>query len=243
MNGNASVVADVEVESLAGSPEFEQWWRVQGEWVEPPNVRRGGESGVQRLRLSDGRLLYAKRQTGHLYRSVRHPFGRPTILRERDALQAMEAIGIKAPHLVYCDAQYNAEGQWRALLVSEDLRGFQELDAWYASGGREQFGEEVHDRILQHIAAMLGRFHRARWRHGCLYQKHLFVRVEQVAGEVEVEVAMLDLEKSRRVCSARRAARHDMQQLRRHSSWSAGDWSRLVYCYEQVFGRAIKGLQ
>ncbi|MGY2498669.1 lipase secretion chaperone, partial [Klebsiella pneumoniae] len=28
---------------------FQHWWQQQGDWVEEPNVRRGGESGVQRL--------------------------------------------------------------------------------------------------------------------------------------------------------------------------------------------------
>ena len=48
---------------------FDYYWSQRGEWVEEPNVRRGGESGVQRIVGRDGQLLYAKRQTGHIYRS------------------------------------------------------------------------------------------------------------------------------------------------------------------------------
>jgi len=85
------------VECVAGShvaPEerFEYFWRQQGEWVEEPNRRRGGESGVQRVMGPTGRLLYSKRQTGHIYRSWLHPFGRPTVLRERDALKGLRAL-------------------------------------------------------------------------------------------------------------------------------------------------------
>ena len=29
--------------------EFDNWWARTGEWVEEPNQRRGGESGVQLL--------------------------------------------------------------------------------------------------------------------------------------------------------------------------------------------------
>ncbi len=43
---------------------FEYFWNKQGEWVEEPNQRRGGESGVQRIQSSSGGLLYAKRQIG-----------------------------------------------------------------------------------------------------------------------------------------------------------------------------------
>lgn len=221
---------------------FEHWWQLQGEWVEEPNRRRGGESGVQRLLLAEGRVLYAKRQVGHFYRSLRYPLGRPTVLRERDALLALARIGVKAPSLLYCDARKDPAGAWRGLLVSEELSGFQEIHHWYAEGGRERFGAEVSERLLEQVAQMLARFHRAGWQHGCLYQKHLFVRVERVGERVEIETALLDLEKSRRRFSRRRAARHDMLQLKRHSSWAAGDWERLVYCYQLAFGGAIGGL-
>ena len=57
------------VEGVVGShvaPEekFDFFWRQQGEWVEEPNRRRGGESGVQRVTGPTGHLLYSKRQTG-----------------------------------------------------------------------------------------------------------------------------------------------------------------------------------
>lgn len=233
----------LQANEMTAAMAFEQWWQLQGEWVEEPNHRRGGESGVQRLHQSDGQVLYAKRQVGHVYRSLRYPFGRPTVLRERDALLALPLLGVTAPRLLYCDVQRDASGLWRGLLVSEELKGFQELNQWYAEGGRERFGSAVNEQLLKQVADMLALFHRAGWQHGCLYQKHLFVRVEQVGECVEVATALLDLEKSRRRFSSRRAARHDMQQLKRHSSWSAGDWDRLVYFYQQAFGSAIKGLQ
>lgn len=77
----------------SGESRFDFYWRQQGEWVEEPNQRRGGESGVQRLDDGNGKLLYAKRQVGHIYRSLLHPFGRPTVLRELDALNSFEQLG------------------------------------------------------------------------------------------------------------------------------------------------------
>ena len=96
-----------------GLSQFEQWWQLQGEWVEEPNQRRGGESGVQRLQVDQGQLLYAKRQVGHLCRSLSHPFGRPTVLRERDALLGLSRLGIRVPRLVYCGASRQAGRGWR----------------------------------------------------------------------------------------------------------------------------------
>ena len=42
-----------QVSDAQGAPEdrFDYFWSQRGEWVEEPNVRRGGESGVQ----DDGR--------------------------------------------------------------------------------------------------------------------------------------------------------------------------------------------
>ncbi|WP_068828177.1 lipopolysaccharide kinase InaA family protein [Pseudomonas sp. BMS12] len=217
--------------------QFEQWWQRQGDWVEEPNRRRGGESGVQRLHEEDGSVYYVKRQVGHIYRSLRYPFGCPTVLRERKALLDLARRGVRVPQIVYCGTERGADG-WRGLLVSESLDGFQDIESWYAAGGREQLDAARHDQLLQQIGAMLARMNSARWQHGCLYAKHVFVKVTDDA----LEVALLDLEKSRRRWTRRGAALHDLRQLRRHSSWSAAEWQQVVYGYEKVFGSTFKRL-
>ncbi|QPL30697.1 lipopolysaccharide kinase InaA family protein [Pseudomonas fragi] len=222
---------------------FEFYWNQQGEWVEEPNQRRGGESGVQRIHDADGRLLYVKRQVGHTYRSWRYPLGRPTVLREQDALLALSRLAVGVPELVYCGAQQAPDKQWRALLVTVGLEGFVEIDNWYAAGERERHGEAVHDRVLEAIGQTLARMHLGRWQHGCLYAKHVFVRVTGQGVGAVIDVALLDLEKSRQRLTAQKAASHDLKQLRRHSSWSATEWDRLIYFYKTVFGSAIKGLR
>ncbi|KAA0968059.1 lipopolysaccharide kinase InaA family protein [Pseudomonas sp. ANT_H12B] len=227
---------------VAPQDRFDYFWNLRGEWVEEPNVRRGGESGVQRVLGSNGQLLYTKRQTGHIYRSWRYPFGRPTVLRELDALTGMHLLGVRVPEIVFCGAQRDPVHKWRALLVTKALDGFEELQHWYAGGGRERCGEAVHDRVLQDLAENLARMHKARWQHSCIYIKHVFVRVTGEGEAAKVEVALIDLEKCRQRLTADRAAAHDMKQLRRHSSFSPTDWRKLVYFYETAFGSAIKGL-
>lgn len=235
---------DYATENTAGSEtRFDYFWRQRGEWVEEPNVRRGGESGVQRVYADNGQLLYVKRQTGHIYRSVVHPFGRPTVLRERDALQGLYALNVNVPKMVFCGAQRDPKHQWRALLVTESLDGFDEIEKWYAAGGREQYGEAVHDAMLQQLAENLARMHRGRWQHSCLYIKHVFVRVVGEGAAATPEVALLDLEKCRRRWTAYGAAQHDMKQLRRHSSFRDADWKKLLYFYKTAFGSVIKGLE
>ncbi|MCX2899402.1 lipopolysaccharide kinase InaA family protein [Pseudomonas mandelii] len=229
--------ADVDAED-----RFDYFWNQRGEWVEEPNVRRGGESGVQRIRGDDGQLLYAKRQTGHIYRSWLHPFGRPTVLRELDALTGLHKIGVRVPQIVFCGARRDPVHKWRALLVTKSLDGFEEIEHWYAGGGRERHGEVVHERVLKDLADNLARMHKGRWQHSCIYIKHVFVRVTGEGEAATVEVALIDLEKCRQRLTARQAAAHDMKQLRRHSSFSTADWQKLVYFYETAFGSAIKGL-
>jgi hypothetical protein len=217
---------------------FDNWWQIQGEWVEEPNDRRGGFSGVQRI-YKDATLLYAKRQTGHIHRSLLHPFGRPTVLREQEALLGARKAGVKVPEIVYCAAQRSSDG-WRALLITKALEGFQPIDEWYASKGREQYGEALHQQLLVEVAHTLAHLHTARWQHGCMYIKHIFVRISGEGQARAAEVALLDLEKCRRRLTSKQAAVHDMLQLRRHSSWDQADWQYLIGHYQQAMGRDFK---
>lgn len=226
------------------SKQFEYYWQQQGEWVEEPNQRRGGESGVQRLCDVSGQVLYAKRQVGHIYRSFMHPFGRPTVLRELDALHSFEQLGVRVPRIVFAGAERGDDDhQWHALLVSEALDGFVDLDTWFAEGARERYSQVVHERMLKDLAENLARMHLGHWQHGCLYGKHVFVKVIGEGEQAQVEVALLDLEKCRRRISCQRAAYNDLRQLRRHSSFDDAQWQTLLYLYQMAFGSAVKGLE
>jgi hypothetical protein len=149
---------------------------------------------------------------------------------------------VRVPQIVFCGAQPDPVHKWRALLVTKSLDGFQEYQHWLAAGGREQYGEAVHERVLKDMADNLARMHKGRWQHSCIYIKHVFVRVSGEGEAATVEVALIDFEKCRQRLTAYRAASHDMKQLRRHSSFSDADWKKLVYFYETAFGSAIKGL-
>lgn len=231
----ASLSLVLPLDDVQATTTFQRWWATRGEWVEAPNQRREGESGVQRLLRHEPAqgVMYCKRQVGHLYRSLRHPFGRPTVLREQQALKAFAALGVGVPQVIYCGAQRDA-GQWRALLVTEALQGFISLDQWYHDDCRQRWGEAVHRQMLESVAATLARFHRARWQHGCCYPKHLFIKVHP--DQNQIEVAVLDLEKSRRRLRQADATRHDLRQLNRHrDGMSDEDWCRFQAAYTECF--------
>ncbi|MDR3087593.1 MAG: phosphotransferase [Azoarcus sp.] len=202
-------------ETAEYAPEdFDRWWNSPGQWVEPANQRRGGESGVCLLQQEEGRPpLYCKRQTGHIYRTLCHPFGRPTILREHQVYRAFARIGVKTPTIVYCAARKH-QGQWQALLITEALEGFVSLEQWYGTG--QHTNAQLNQIMLRQLSATLARMHRAAWQQSCCYPKHIFVKVqENENAPPEVEIALLDLEKTRRRLRAKDAARHDLDQLGR----------------------------
>ena len=231
------MLADVNVLlKLDPQDAFDQWLALPGEWVEPPNIRRGGESGVKRVLTASGGVLYCKQQVAHTYYSLRYPLGYPTAMRERDVLRACLALKVTVPVTVYAHCRKVA-GVWQALLVTEALEGFSSLEECYARGDQQVWGEALHQQVLQAIGACIARFNRGRWEHVCLGMKHIFVRVQGDA----VEVALLDLEKSRQRFTVAQAARHDIQQLKRHSSWTDSQWQAFTYGYETVLARNSRG--
>jgi hypothetical protein len=192
--------------------DFEDWWRLEGEQVEAGNTRRDGQSGVQRLVLpGERRVLYIKRQIGHLYRSLRYPLGRPTILREHRAYLAFQKLGILLPKIVFVGAQHS-QGQWRALLVTEALEGFRDMESWYDSGAYRNHSDASRQALLAKLAQIVARFHRAGWQFGGLYPKHVFLRLD----EQHAECALLDLEGCRKRWNPKTATRRDLDQLYRH---------------------------
>jgi hypothetical protein len=47
--------------------------------------------------------------------------------------------------------------------------------------------------MLKDLADNLARMHLGHWQHGCLYGKHVFVKVIGEGEQASVEVALLDL--------------------------------------------------
>jgi tRNA A-37 threonylcarbamoyl transferase component Bud32 len=206
---------------------FEDWWDCDGEWVEPPNIRRNGESGVKRVIDAELGMLYIKRQVNHLYRSFRHPFGRPTILREQRALQAFAGYGVDVPVLVFCEMRKRGD-QWQSVLVTRDLAGYEEMPHWYAHGGRERLGADVHRRMLEKLGRTLAQIHLHRWQHTCLYPKHVFLS-SHLAEDGLPHIALIDLEKCRKQPTRGWAAQRDLKKLQRHAHMlSADEWQAVL---------------
>ncbi len=173
--------------------EFNHWWATEGDWVEEPNYRRNGMSGVQCVERN-GKKLYVKRMTHHLFHSVRYPFGRPTIVREVAVIKELERAGVIVPKIVFGEA-VKVEGEWRALLVTEDMAGFISIADWYARHAVSPYSDEVRQAMLKAVALAFKKMHSVNRQHGCCYVRHIYVKTEGKA-----EAGFLDLEKVVAAC-------------------------------------------
>lgn len=207
-----------------------------GVWVEAPNLRRGGESGVLRVELK-GQTFYKKQQVGHVYRSFAHPFGHPTVAREAKALRAAALLGVATPSLLHAHV-HKRDGDWHAVMVTAALDGYMSLEDFYAQGLEESVGPRRHHEILEAYGRVLARLNLGRWQHGCLYLKHVFVDFS----EPSVKVALLDLEKARKRFTAKQAARHDLRQVKRRSEWLGEEWEAFCRGYRYTFGQNAEHL-
>lgn len=196
--------------------DFEAWWSLPGEYVEAPNQRRGGWSGVVRAHWRD-RPCYIKRQHNHLFRSAVHPFGWPTASREHFYLQRVRALGIAVPEVIYHGIRRSA-GEIDAVLATHALAGFAPL------ADQHDLDATTRLYLARSLGSLLGTLHRARLQHGCLYDKHIMVRWRDDG----TDLALLDLEKMRYRLTRRHAAARDLSQLRRHQQlWRSAEWRAL----------------
>lgn len=181
------------------------WWNDEGELVEPANQGRGGTSWVKRRTIHGAGTFYVKRQRGYLYRSLRHPFGRPTALREMLAMRALRKLGIATPEVAYFDMRHR-DGGWEAVLVTHALEGYVSLQDGLLSARWRHAQKEAILRLLTDATEIL---HRARRRHGHLYPKEIFVDDRGT----QPRLCFLDLELSRRQFRVRDAAESDLRHL------------------------------
>lgn len=202
---------------------FDEWWTVPGEWVEEPNQRRSGWSGMMTARFGDT-LYYIKKQSNHLYRSLRHPLGMPTTSREFANILSLSVLGIKVPEPVFHGSRQGPEG-FEGLLVTRELVGFKAI----AEAATLSADEKRQLAIAS--GETIGRMHRARLQHSCLYDKHVMYRWQ----DDKAEIALIDLEKLRRPYLPWRAAQHDLDQLYRHQNiWDHNEWQRLLAAHREA---------
>ncbi len=215
---------------------FEQLWGYQAGWFEEPNHRRGGWSGVGRLQLTQPEggecKVFLKRQEAHQRRTFRHPFrGEPTFACEFRMMRYLGSRGVPAPVPVFFSDKIIA-GRPKAILMTQELEGYESLDVITS----RLFSASVPKISAQHsiiraVARTVKKLHSAGIQHRSLYPKHLFVLMKE---DVANEVAVIDLEKSRKKLIPAIRTVYDLATLSRHAEcWSR---SARMYFLHQYFG-------
>lgn len=170
---------------------FELLWKYDGPWFEEPNRTRGGLSGVNYLALTDlhnvNKGLFLKRQDQFLRRSMMHPLvGEPTFLREYQVLRHLQQCAVLTPMVVFFEYK-----DAKSILITQALEGFVSVDRLL----HDRHGLDIKQRnlIICETAKAIKKMHQSGVQHRSLYPKHLFVKTSAN----QVEVAMIDFEKSR----------------------------------------------
>ena len=211
---------------------FESLWDLQVDWFEPPNQRRGGWSGVSRcdLELPEGGKIgvFLKRQENHITRTLLHPFGMPTFVREIQNILLFKKASIPALEPVYF-AVRKVDGDLRAILCSEALDGYEPLENlvnhWSTEGWPDRKNRQ---RLMEAVASVMSRMHDHKIQHNCFYPKHIFVRFT----ETSIDIRIIDLEKAKVRILRRYATFRDLYTLNRQSkAWTRTDRLRFFLIY------------
>lgn len=182
-----------------GMKDFAALWQLDRDFVEPPNHRRNGWSGVTKLSLGQ-REFYLKRQEGQLRRSVRYPSAKPTYWYEKHCIDQLEKKGIATLNWAVWAVQDD-----KAILVTEALPGKSLLEIY-------QSGHSLNKGQWHQIGKALLKIYQKGIRHGSLYPAHIYY------DEVSEQVRFLDLERSRPIFT-QKAIYQDLRQLVKRSNF------------------------
>jgi hypothetical protein len=157
--------------------------------------------------------------------------GIATLQREFDNLVDFQRLDLPAPAPLYFACPV-AEGNRRAVLITEELGGFRSLEAWTEEWNR--IGRPsgwIRQGWIATFAEIVRRMHEHRFQHNCLYAKHVFLRL----ADGRSDVCIIDLEKAKRRWPRRLAVYRDLDTLNRHTpGWPATDRLRFLKAYAQT---------
>jgi tRNA A-37 threonylcarbamoyl transferase component Bud32 len=204
---------------------FESLWELEAQWVEEPNVRRGGWSGVVRHTLQNAEgediEVFIKRQEGHMSKTFAHPLsGILTLRKEFANIQRLIRYGVPTLEPLY--SGYSGD---KAILVTLGLSEHSSLDNIDPCA----IPESMRQKLVCTIAHAIQHMHAHRLQHNCLYPKHIFVKQQ----EDDWDVRIIDLEKMKRTLKRSNAVQRDLSTLFRYADprWTNSDRAFFFQCY------------
>ena len=204
-----------------GLDTFESFWNLPRQWVEEPNKRRKGWSGVSRLEFLDneaGHLtLFVKRQENHNYLSVQHPFhGRPTFFRDLHYTLRLRKIGLPTAEPVFYGERREGNRS-RAVLTTVGLDGHKDLNSLLRD---QSLTASLRQSILRRLADIVRLMHDNCYQHDSLGGNHVLVKLEGNGG---IDLRIIDFEKTRYNFRRLDAAVRDLEKFMRHTPGLTAD--------------------
>lgn len=179
---------------------FEKLWKIEAEWFEPPNKRRGGWSGVSRLELDNpagGKVvIFLKRQENHIYKPLRNMIkGAPTFRREMKNIKRFMKHNIPIPEPVFY-AERTVNKQIRAILITASIApDYTSIEEWIKKWDVEGYPPKTErDEVVKKVAEAISHMHKHYFKHGALVSKHVFMKYKP---NQSPSIRFIDLEKTR----------------------------------------------
>jgi len=210
---------------------FDTLWELDVEWFEPPNIRRGGWSGVSRIEIDvpiRGKVgLFLKRQENHRCKTWQHPFsGIATLEKEFNNILRFKKHNIPSLEPVYF-AKKTIGGKIQAILMTEELTGYLPLSD--ATTSNISQNTDSRQQLLHEVASVMQLMHEQHYQHNCLFPKHLFAKLDDGRWSVKI----IDLEKTKYRLFKKQAILRDFSTLHRHATdnWTVSDRISLLRSY------------
>jgi hypothetical protein len=198
--------------AAANLADFTRLWAAELSWVEEPNYRRGGWSGVSRHQLDPNdpnSVVYIKRQQDHIFRPWSHPKrGLPTFYREMRNILHFQKHGIPVVTPLFFDMR-KQDGKQQAILVTQALIGYESLEELLVKWKVQGFPNVATCKaIVYKIATSLRKIHDLGYKHGCYKDKHIFLRYDETLETADIR--LLDFEVTRKIRYKRKRVMPDM---------------------------------
>lgn len=226
---------------------YEKVWNLEAEWFEEPNQGRGGWSGVSRIELKlplGGKVgVFLKRQENHVRKSLLNPIrGKVTFEIEFNNIKKFFDAGIPTLETIFFESR-NEKGKLRAVLMTEELTGFNELSSEdFQPSGRLVNTDAKKKALFTALTGLMHKMHQHKFMHNCFYLKHVFGKPIENGG---FELRVIDLEKAKKVSTTKQAMYRDLYTLLRHAGgWSDNDKMEFFKMYqgEEVLGSGSRKL-
>lgn len=217
-----------------GLHHFEALWALKLPQIDEPNTERGGWSNVCYLTIGN-KGYYLKRQTNHLTRSLKAPFGKPTFAREFRNIQRYQRLGIPAVTAAFFGMRIQGHDK-QAILLTHALDGWQDLQSYLLNWQR--LPTEEQQAIIKACGRLLKQLHDKKILHGCFYPKHIFLKPH----EDWFEICLIDLEKTRKLLFGKKDRLKDLDTLTRRTKnyWAEPEYRSLLSNYLDRASQSIE---